>query len=74
MWRSLTGLRALAAMSVASFAQAVAVPMLSAPAEFLDRGTAPRHYDRRTSRYMPHQGERECARRRRQLAAGQIKA
>lgn len=74
MWRSFGGLRALAAMSVASFATALAVPGLSAPAAIFDQGQAPRVYARRTSRYMPHQGERECARRRRQIAAGQIKA
>lgn len=74
MQRSFSFLRMLAAMSAASFATSIMVQSLSAPAAFLDRGAAPRKYARRTSRYMPYQGERECARRRRQIAAGQIKA
>lgn len=74
MVRSFSHLRLLAGISIAQLAASIVVPGLSEPAAFLDRGMAPRHYDRRTSRYMPHQGESECARRRRQLAAGQIKA
>lgn len=31
------------------------------------------HFKQGSGRYMPHQGEREIARRRRQLAAGQIR-
>lgn len=34
---------------------------------------APRDYRGKPSRYMPHQGERECARRRRQMEKAKLK-
>lgn len=38
------------------------------------RGTPPRRFGNPSGRYSPHQGEREMARRRRQIAAGRIDA
>lgn len=52
-------------------ALAAALSRMDPTTTYYTRGPDPLQkpiHDRRTSRYMPHQGERECARRRAQMA------
>jgi len=59
------GLMALALMGASYYS----LPsMLGAPAAFLGRGSADkRNTTKVKGKYMPHQNDRECARRRRQM-------
>lgn len=58
-------------ISVMAAAVASVLPTLMAmtsPIRVHGPRQAPRDYGKRTSRYMPHQGKQECARRVRQMA------